>query len=131
MIKEDDGMKRIASLVACLTVLLGACQLLTNRSPIFDTGISGRVYSIGAPAITKDWTPPPLEQVSTIIVEDSKGNTIKTSLTDSLGKYKIQLLPGTYYLQVKESLLPAKTGPFAVKNGTFTKTEADYDNGMR
>lgn len=125
-------MKQILFLMMIyLMVLLGACQLLTSKTHNFNTGIEDRVYSIGSPAEPAGWTPPPLKQVSTIIVENPNGNKVKTALTNNLGKYRILLSPGMYYLEVKESFDQAKTGPFTVKEGSITETEADYDNGVR
>ena len=96
-----------------------------------ETGIEGQVYSIGAPTVPVGWTPPPLERVSTIIIMDTKRQPLTEVLTDEKGKFKVLFAPGIYYLQVKESLLPAETGPFEVKQGVIVSTRANYDNGIR
>ena len=107
------------------------CQKAEGISVNLQSGIEGRVYAIGAPAITKDWTPPPLETVSTIIVLNNGQIVIKEVATDEHGRFSISLLSGIYYLRVKESLLPATTGPFNVTEDHLVSVEAYYDNGIR
>ena len=96
------------------------------------TGIQGQVYSIATPGPTPiGWVPPPLEKVSTIFALDSNRTFIFQVLTDDKGRFLIELQPGSYYLRVKESMIPAETGPHAVKAGELVSAQAHYDNGMR
>jgi hypothetical protein len=69
--------------------------------------------------------------VSTIIVLDPNRKTLKEFATDGKGKFETPLQPGTYYLRVKESMIPAETGPYVIQPGIFLTVEAHYDNGMR
>lgn len=124
-------MKRISVQIIIVFMAVAACGNITGTTPPPGTGIRGRVYRIDAPAIPAGWTPPPFEQLSTIIVENSNGDTVKTAKTDSLGKYEIQLSPGSYFLIVKESLAHDKTGPFTVRSGSMTESKAYFDGGIR
>ena len=107
------------------------CQKAEGVSVNLQSGIEGRVYSIGAPAVTRDWSPPPLERISTIIVLNNRQTEIKEVATDAHGRFSISLPSGIYYLRVKESLLPATTGPFNVTEDHLVSVEAYYDNGIR
>jgi hypothetical protein len=92
----------------------------------------GQVYSIATPGPTPiNWTPPPLETISTVILLDTKRTLLQEILTDNKGKFTVALLPGTYYLRVKESFIPAETGPYILKSGEVLGVEAHFDNGMR
>lgn len=93
------------------------------------SGLSGQVYAIGGPATT---VPPPayLKQ-STIIVLDSTFAPFNEFATNDRGQFKIILSPGEYYLLVKESLIPGRTGPFAAVEGRIDTAFAYYDNGLK
>jgi hypothetical protein len=96
------------------------------------TGIQGQVYSIATPGPTPvGWIPPPLEQVSTILVLSSNREIIVQSTTDGKGRFTIAVSAGTYFLRVKESRIQAETGPYVVRAGEMISVRADYDNGMR
>jgi hypothetical protein len=113
-----------------LAIIVGCRD--SGTSPIEDAGIQGQVYSISTPGPTPiGWTPPPLEIISTIVVLDTNKKLVKEFATDEKGRFKIFLPPGTYYLRVKESMIPAETGPYEVKRGEILLAEAHYDNGMR
>jgi hypothetical protein len=104
----------------------------SGSAPVLMTGIQGQVYSIATPGPTPiGWVPPPLETISTILVLDSNHKTIFEVLTDNKGRFTIELQPGTYYLRVKESRIPAETGPYMVRAGELLSVRAEYDNGMR
>jgi hypothetical protein len=104
----------------------------SGNGPLPMTGIQGQVYSIATPGPTPvGWVPPPLEMVSTLLVLDSNHKLIIEALTDDKGKFTVELEPGTYYLRVKESMIPAETGPYVVTTGALTAVRAHYDNGMR
>jgi hypothetical protein len=97
-----------------------------------ETAIQGQVYSIGAPGpVPINWTPPPLEMVCTVIVLDTDRKLVKEFTSDEKGRFKTSLRPGTYYLRVKESRIPAETGPYEVRPGEIVSVQAHYDNGMR
>jgi hypothetical protein len=104
----------------------------SGSSPSEKAGLQGQVYSIGTPGpVPNGWTPPLLEMVSTIIVLNSNRITVKELPTDETGRFKTQLPPGTYFLRVKESLVPAETGPYTLTAGELLTVEAHFDNGMR
>jgi hypothetical protein len=117
--------------VTLIVVAASACHDLgTTLSPT--SGIQGQVYSIATPGPTPiNWVPPPLEQVSTILVLSSNREVILQALTDNNGRFTISLSPGTYFLRVKESMIPSETGPYVVRAGEITPVRANYDNGMR
>jgi hypothetical protein len=117
--------------VALFVVTANACHDLgTTLSPT--SGIQGQVYSIATPGPTPiNWVPPPLEQVSTILVLSSNREVIVQALTDSKGRFTIPLSPGTYFLRIKESMIPSETGPYVVGIGEIIPVRANYDNGMR
>jgi hypothetical protein len=99
---------------------------------VLDTGIEGQVLLISKPGpIPIGWVPPPLEQVSTIQVLDTQRRIVLEEKTTDKGRFMISLQPGTYYLRVKESLIPAETGPYFVTSGRIVTVEAHYDSGMR
>jgi hypothetical protein len=104
----------------------------TGTAPAFKAGIQGRVYSIAAPGPTPvNWVPPPLERVSTVVVLDASRRAVFELLTDNQGRFSSALDPGTYYLRVKESLIPVETGPYPVRAGETVTVRADVDSGMR
>jgi hypothetical protein len=112
-------------------VVLSSCEDPGSSLDV-ETAIQGQVYSIGAPGpVPINWTPPPLEMVCTIIVLDTDRNLVKEFTTDEKGRFKTSLRPGTYYLRVKESRIPAETGPYEVRPGEIVTVRAHYDNGMR
>lgn len=124
-------MKHMIPIHCCAVLLIGivGCKDVGD-TPI--TGIQGQVYSIATPGpIPVGWIPPPLEQVSTVLVLSSDREVIVQSLTDNKGRFTISLSPGTYLLRVKESRIPAETGPYVVRVGEMIPVRADYDNGMR
>ncbi len=125
-------MKRIfIFLLAIVFAAVSGCNDSGN-SPLPMTGIQGQVFSIATPGPTPvGWVPPPLEKVSTILVLDSNHKSIFQVLTDVKGRFIVELQPGAYYLRVKESMIPAETGPYAVKVGELVSAQAHYDNGMR
>jgi hypothetical protein len=99
---------------------------------IGDSGVQGQVYLISKPGpIPIGWIPPPLEQVLTIQILDVQRRTVREERTSDKGKFTISLQPGSYYLRVKESPIPAETGPYEVTSGKIVIVEAHYDNGMR
>lgn len=100
--------------------------------PIDDMGIQGQVFLISKPGpIPIGWVPPPLEQVNTIQVLDAQRRIVREEKTSDKGRFMISLQAGTYYLRVKESPIPAETGPYEVTSGRILTVEAHYDNGMR
>jgi len=104
----------------------------SGTSPLPMTGIQGQVYSIATPGPTPvGWVPPPLEKISTILVLDSNHKFIFEVLTDNKGRFTVELQPGTYYLRVKESMIPTETGPYVVTAGTIIPVRAHFDSGMR
>jgi hypothetical protein len=114
-----------------LSVSIGGCQDF-GTSPTIATGIQGQVYSISTPGPTLiNWVPPPLAQVSTVIVLDSDHRSILDLLTDNKGRFTCELKPGTYFLRVKESMIAAETGPYVVKTGEVVYVRAHVDSGMR
>ena len=99
---------------------------------IGDTGVQGQVFLISKPGpIPIGWVPPPLEQVNTIRVLDAERRIVLEATTSDKGKFMISLQSGTYYLRVKESPIPAETGPYLVDIGKIISVEAHFDNGMR
>jgi hypothetical protein len=100
--------------------------------PSDDMGIQGQVFLISKPGpIPIGWVPPPLEQVNTIQVLDAQRRIVREEKTSDKGRFMISLQAGTYYLRVKESPIPAETGPYEVTSGRILTVEAHYDNGMR
>ena len=94
--------------------------------------LSGQVNNLSHPGpIPVGWTPPPLDTVSTIIVLDNQRKIILETSSDKKGKFQLMLPSGTYYLRVKESPIPAETGPYFLNEGQTVLVEAHYDNGMR
>ncbi len=111
-------------------VTLSACRQPTG--PDASSGIRGQVYEIGSPAVSGDWTPPPLKGIRSITISNGDTSGMQTVLTNADGAFVIPLRPGLYYLQVKDSLLPqGVNGPFTVVRGRFTWANVDHDNGMR
>jgi hypothetical protein len=108
-----------------------AYQKSTAPTKTITTGITGQVYAVGAPAVRIDWTPPPLERVSTIVITDTSDNVVKEIKTDVKGKFKTPLNPGVYYILVKESMVQKKDGPFTVRKKRMTKARVSFDNGVR
>ena len=103
-----------------------------GTTPYQDTGILGQVFLISKPGpIPIGWVPPPLEQVNTIRVLDAQRRIVLEATTSDKGKFMISLQSGTYYLRVKESPIPAETGPYLVDIGRIISVEAHFDNGMR
>jgi hypothetical protein len=125
-------MRQIAGyMVLALLSLLPGCRDFGPESepPAI---LRGQVYLISKPGpIPIGWIPPPLEQVNTIIVLSTEKDKVREVTTDSRGSFSFSIAPGTYYLRVKESPIPAETGPFLCTSGASTLAEAHFDNGMR
>jgi hypothetical protein len=103
-----------------------------GQSPPPTTGMQGQVYSIATPGPTPvGWIPPPLEIVSTVVALDANHRFVLEVLTDNKGRFTIELPPGTYYLRVKESMIPSETGPYVVTAGAIIPVRAHFDSGMR
>jgi hypothetical protein len=126
-------MRLHALILACLLLFAQWDGCKDSGSVLIDdTGIQGQVFLISAPGpIPIGWVPPPLEQVNTIQVLDPQRKIVRELTTNDKGRFMISVQPGTYYLKVKESLIPAETGPFVVASGTILTVQAHYDNGMR
>jgi hypothetical protein len=113
----------------CALFLLCCQQAI---SPTNESGIEGQIYEIGSPAVPLGWTPPPLRGVNTIIVSDSSKVALQMLATDSLGAFKINLEAGTYFISVKDTLMPQRqNGPFVVEANQITSVKVYHDNGMR
>jgi hypothetical protein len=103
-----------------------------GTTPHQEAGMQGQVLLISTPGpILIGWVPPPLEQVNTIQILDAQRRNVMEGRTSNKGKFMISLQPGVYYLRVKESPIPAETGPYEVTSGKILTVEAHYDNGMR
>jgi hypothetical protein len=117
--------------LASIMIAVGGCHD-SGDTPLLVTGIQGQVYSIATPGPTPvGWVPPPLEIISTVLVLDSSHKLLIEVLTDNKGKFSVELQPGTYYLRVKESMIPAETGPYVLSAGELLTVRAHYDSGMR
>jgi len=130
---EDLNMKTFALILISLLLILmwNGCKDL-GLSVVEETGITGQVYLISSPGpVPVNWSPPPFEQVSTIVVMNVQKNIVEQKQTSKTGEFMISLPAGTYYLRVKESPLPAETGPFEISSGRILTVQAHYDNGMR
>jgi len=93
------------------------------------TGIVGRVYSVGGPAVSNP--PPVYEKECTIIVVDSTKGSNSEFKTNGQGEFQIELSSGIYYLQVKESVVQDMTGPFVVVEGKVDSAFSYYNNGLK
>ncbi len=123
-------VRGIAILSIGMTVAVG-CHKDQLTGTALASGIEGQVYRVDAPAVRIGWTPPPFEHVATILVLTPRGDTIRVAVTDSLGRFEILLPSGEYFLRVKESPLPIRTGPFTVPAEGMIRADADYDGGIR
>lgn len=111
-------------------VILVSCQ--QTNSPKTESGLIGQIYEVGSPAEPADWTPPALKGVRTIIVSDSNDVRSQSLSTDSLGKFNISLLPGIYFLLVKDATRPQEqNGPFNVVANQIISVRVYHDNGIR
>jgi len=126
-------MRLYPLIMACLLLFAPWDGCKDSGSVLIDgTGIQGRVYSIATPGPTPiDWVPSPLEKISSVLVLDSNHKFIFEVFTDNKGRFTVELQPGTYYLRVKESMIPAETGPYVVRAGELLSVRAHHDNGMR
>ena len=112
------------------SIFLFSCQQATP--PKAETGIEGRIYEIGIPVAPKDWTPPPLKEMQTIVVSDSNRVASQEFTTDSLGTFRVALQAGTYFLMVKDTIWPqSQNGPFVVEAGHVSSVKVYHDNGVR
>jgi hypothetical protein len=126
-------MRLLFLIVACLLLVApwDGCKD-SGSDVIVDTGIQGQVYLISKPGpIPIGWVPPPLEHVNTIVVLDAQRRIVLEAATNDKGWFMIPLQPGMYYLRVKESPIPAETGPYFVDSGKILSAEAHFDSGMR
>lgn len=126
-------MKHHARILACIFVLAAWNGCKDSGSILDDeSGVEGQVFLISKPGpIPIGWVPPPLEQVNTIQVLDTQRRIVREEKTSDKGRFMISLRPGTYYFRVKESPIPAETGPYEVTSGRILTVEAHYDTGMR
>lgn len=122
----------IKSAIAVLSLaVLAGCQD-AGSAPDANAYLEGQVLLVSTPGpIPVGWVPPPYETACTILILNETKTIVKESATDSKGKFSIAVSPGTYYVRVKESRVPAETGPFVLVTGQTAKVEAHFDNGMR
>ncbi len=128
------------SVIIKIVILFASLQLTSCSDPSslptpplqYPNVLQGQVYILSHPGpIPIGWIPPPLETISTIIVLNNQRKIILETPTDRKGKFQIMLPTGIYFLRVKESPIPAETGPYYLKEGQTLLVEAYYDNGMR
>jgi len=118
-------------LFLALTALLPGC-IDSGTTPAPEAILHGQVFLISKPGpIPIGWIPPPLEQVNTIVVLNTERLKVREVTTDNRGMFSFSIAPGAYYLRVKESPIPAETGPYLCTPGASTLAEAHFDNGMR
>ena len=133
-LSEEHGIMRYPiffPVIVLAATFVMHCQKAKVASSNLKSGIEGRVFSIGAPAVSEEWSPSPLERISTIIILDRNHAEVREATTDDLGRFNVSLPAGVYFLRVKESIVPEVTGPFTVMKDGFVSVEAHYDNGMR
>jgi ribosomal protein S15P/S13E len=125
---------KIVLLILALVFLTSSPEYSQKQkrfTPQIRSGIKGQVFRTGGPAQRRDWTPPPREGITAIVVLDSLKKHFKEVKTDSHGKFKILLLPGKYYFMVKNSFSPAEAGPVEVLSDSLCTINLFFDNGAR
>jgi hypothetical protein len=121
----------IFTVLLALPTLFFACHDLTPP-PEYESGFEGQVYNISHPGpIPIGWIAPPLEMVVTVMVLDGDKQLQTKVQTDAKGGFFVALAPGTYFLSVKESMVPTESGPFTLLPNQRLMVQAYYDNGMR
>lgn len=112
-----------------LTLLAPACQ---NALSYSTSAFNGQVLLISYPGPQPaEWTPPPLQEVSVVLVLNAHKNIVKEVTTDVTGHFHISLAPSTYYLRVKYSPIPVDAGPYVLQAGRVLAVEAYFDTAMR
>lgn len=123
-------MKTHFVLFLCVVALAEiGCQTATD--PKTGNGISGQLYEIGAPAVSGDWTPPPLRSVRTVAIYDSTGVTVGKIVADSLGRFEAFLPAARYKLRIVDLFPQPLNGPYVVPRGNVIFVKVYHDNGMR
>jgi hypothetical protein len=72
---------------------------------------------------------------ATFHVEDAKGRRVATFRSDELGRFEVELQPGTYTLVPDEEARAATVGAVSVrvtvKEGEMAEVKINWDTGMR
>lgn len=107
-------------------VILAAGYILGCDHPTEnkESGLQGRVYTNAGPGFFEY-----PHQCTVIVSKIGIAFTMEIA-TDSLGTFRIQLEPGSYVLDVKESPDKYSSGPYSVTSGVYIDTKAYYYNAM-
>jgi hypothetical protein len=117
------GLFILLLIASCMETIIDDYNLGTMK---------GQVYSINTPGpIHEGWTPPPLEEVSTIVIMNEEKKVTAEIKTNVKGSFTFQIPAGLYFLKVKESRIPNESGPFTLHKDETLTVEVFYDNGMR
>lgn len=107
-------------LIFTLRCILGCNHPTENK----ESGLQGRVYANAGPGFFE------YDRQCTVMVSKIGIAFTMEIATDSLGSFRIQLEPGSYVLDVKESPDIYTSGPYTVPSGSFIDAKAYYYNAM-
>jgi len=118
-------------MLAAASILLGACA---GSTPEGAQGVEGQVL-IGpmCPVMVEGQPCPDQPYQATLAILDTNGRELIRVETDTAGRFKVALEPGSYTMQPQpgEGIAFASPFDFSVQEGTFTQVMVLYDSGIR
>jgi len=124
----------MAALIAAMSLSLAACGVTTSASTLPLGTVTGRVTAGPTCPVERIGYPCPPESVSAMVqARTAHGQVVASTHTDSKGRYRLQLRPGTYTLAaVTPKPLPrcSATKVTVVANHT-TSASISCDTGIR
>jgi len=103
------------------------------QSPSPSSGVvSGRVVSVPCAPVEQPGSTCAGRPVPNLELDWVAGSSVTKVLTDSNGRYTVELAPGTYAVKTK-SYMRVISGPLSITVAAGTTATADYvlDNGIR
>lgn len=118
------------ALFVVLSILNFSCSENQSSYDVDQTGFIGQVNAIntGGPAILGGRE---YNDTCTIELLDISLQPLSEFNSDSLGKFKILVTPGTYYLRVLSPKLSDASGPLTVTKNNLTQVIAVYDMKLK
>lgn len=132
-------MKKLLILIIIVLLAVTGFFIINIVDPDFflrvstlDSGIEGNIaYGPTSPVckINESCNKPYNGKI--LIKSSDKSRVIQTFTTDKNGSFRINIQPGTYYLETKQEFINACGQPVKVEIGKFTDINLECDTGIR
>jgi len=123
---------RLQFFIGLMILILATCSI--KQPSQAEGGLEGQSLIVPlCPTVQNGQTCPDQPYQAMLTVNNTTGTRITQVQTDTQGRFKIPLAPGTYALHPESpNLLPhANDQTFTVEAGRFTQVTVEYDSGIR